>query len=204
MTEVGSNGGVPLTNFRSSFDWGQSWIPHITAIVGPRLLRVSTLKEDTTEATDLIVLKADGIRLACRVRGKERDYSVQYGWDVTMTCRRETGSLCEWHKMILGDWGDWFFYGHASIDQFGHRAIFPWHLIDLRRVRTILRQRPWPELGPNRDLTGFRCWFHAFDVRREIRQAVLASSLPIDQNRVPAGRRVQGPPVEVQGDPLPF
>ena len=112
MNALDSYNGASRTDFRTSFDRSKHWNPLIKLIVGQHLLRDSTLEEDTKEATDLIVLKSDGIRVACRVR--EYGYANTFPFDVTITCRRESGAKCEWDKMVLGDWADWFFYGHGS------------------------------------------------------------------------------------------
>jgi len=169
--------GASHTDFRSSFESSKRWNPIIKRIVGPYLLRDSTLVEDTTEATDLIVLRAEGVRVACRVRNHNGGYASRYPWDITMTCQRETGSKCEWDKMILGDLGDWFFYGHgnSSCDDIEH-----WFLVDLGIARPYLRSGNWIKKGPNKDVPGKRCWFYAFNAQRfPISSAIIAQRVPV-------------------------
>ena len=56
------------TKFSTSFAWSQQWIPKLRAAVGYYAFRPATYEEDTKEATDLIMLEASGLRVACRVR----------------------------------------------------------------------------------------------------------------------------------------
>jgi hypothetical protein len=131
-------------------------------VLGPYVLREANLDEDRTQATDMILLKANGLRVACRVRGcTGRSYEKKYAYDVTITCRRESGASCEWDKMIVGGMADWFFYGHALN---GH-DIAPWYIVDLAIARPWFLAFPGPEIS-NRDAPGRRCFFHVFDVNR--------------------------------------
>jgi hypothetical protein len=174
MSETALLSGESRTKFSSSFAWSQAWLPKLREIIGPLILRPSTLAEDTTEATDLIVLKAEGIRIACRLR--KPGYADAFGKQVTITCRRETGSKCEWDKMILGDWGDWFFYGHATALTPDDGHIRPWTLIDLQKMRSAVRGKRWIETGPNRDAAGHRCWFFAFEPQYCFPEAIIAKA----------------------------
>lgn len=160
MTVTDFKGGASHTEFRTSFEISKRWNPIIRSIIGPYLLRDSTEFEDCNESTDSIVLKSDGIRVACRVR--EPGYVERYGWEITFTCRRETGSKCEWDKMILGDWSDWFFYGHGTQTRSG---IYPWFLLDLKLARPYLRSGRWYDAKPNKDAPGRGCFFYSFDLR---------------------------------------
>lgn len=150
---------------RETFDWQAEWIPVVRQIVGARLLVEAEMQADREEATDLIVLESPGMfRVACRLRTP--GYVDRFPYDVTVTCRRETGWSCEWDKMVLGDWGDWFFYGHTTTDSPDDGgSICPWYIIDLAEARRWMRDNHGSVLGPNRDRPGRRCWFYAFDVR---------------------------------------
>lgn len=150
------------TNYRDSFTWAQRWIPQLRRFLGSHAFRESTLEEDRKEATDLIVLRAPGLRAACRVR--RPGYSERFGNQVTVTCRRETGAPCEWDKMVLGGWGDWFCYAHATDESPTKGTLRPIYLLDLAVIRPYLIEHHGPEHGPNKDAAGRRCWFYAFPV----------------------------------------
>lgn len=169
MNASNSSVGVSPTDFSTEFKWSNQFIPRIRQIIGPLLLRPSTVKEDTEEATDLIMLRAEGIRIACRVR--RPGFSQKWGNEITITCRRESGSECEYDKMILGGLADWFFYAHAP-------DLTPRFLIDLHRARRIIidavNMGAVRECGPNRDSIGRRCWF--FPVKVSLLQSAIIAS----------------------------
>lgn len=171
MNALVSRTGESHTNFQQSFRWSNQWVRPICKIVGPYLLRQSTPWEDQKESTDLIVLRADGLRIAARVRQPGYD---QYADEITITCRRESGAQCEWHKMVMQDWGDWFFYGHATDLNADFGIIQPWFLIDLSKARPFLRSQRWREWGPNKDSLGKRCWFYPFKPHQDFPGAIIA------------------------------
>lgn len=155
---------------QKTFDWQSRWVPRVRYIVGARLLQPATLEQDQSEATDLFVLQSrGGLRIACRLR--QPGYDKRYPDDITITCRRETGAECEWHKMIVGGFGDWFFYGHVVDGKQPAQvnSIRPWYIVDLGVARDWLRDNHGKERGPNKDRPGYRCWFYAFDVRAMVR-----------------------------------
>ncbi len=159
MNEKTLNGGESYTDFQTEKKWSDQFIPKIRQIVGPQLLRPSTLKEDQEEATDLIMLRAEAIRIACRVR--HEGFAERFGNQITITCRRENGYECEYDKMILGRMANWFFYAHAPL-------LLPRFLIDLEKARPtiieLVNRGRIKESGPNRDTPGKRCWFFAIDI----------------------------------------
>lgn len=165
------NVGESFTDFRTEKKWSDQFIPRIRQIIGPHLLRPSTLKEDTEEATDLIMLRAEALRIACRVR--REGFVGRFGHEITITCRRESGRECEYDKMILGGMADWFFYAHAP-------DLLPRFLIDLDKARgTIIdfvNRGRIRELGPNKDEPGKRCWFFAINISM-ITDAIIAKNL---------------------------
>jgi len=150
------------TNFLGSFKWAQTWIPKIAPILGRYAFRESTFEEDTKEATDLIVLRAEGLRVACRVR--KPGYVEKYAGEITITTRRETGSPCEWDKL---DRADWLFYAHATKENITDEGarLWPYTIIDVKKALPKLRElkNRLPE-QPNRDALGKRCFFTAFRV----------------------------------------
>src|SRR3989304_10383991 len=113
--------------------WSKLWIPELRRLIGPHVLRPGNFREDALEGTDLIVLTADRLRIACRVRhpGKSRFWGDQ----VTFTDLRESGAPCEADKGLRGGWGGLFFYGHATEDDPARGEIDPWFLLDLNLLR---------------------------------------------------------------------
>lgn len=151
--------------------------------IGPQLLRPGTLEEDQKEATDLIVLKADGIRIACRVRTPGY---LKWKDEITITAKRESQARCEWDKMIVEGLGDMFFYGHATCDVVSEPKadIHPRYLIDLRIARPWILANPGELRGPNKDAVGRRCWFRAFNLqqmKRELgNECIVAANPEVD------------------------
>lgn len=110
--------------------WSDLFIPQIQQIVGPRLLVPAPLEVDRKEATDLIVFKAEGMRIAARVRRSGwRDHHER---EFTIRSRVPSGADTELQKIISG-WGDWMFYGFAESEE--PPRIFPWIIIDLKSFR---------------------------------------------------------------------
>jgi hypothetical protein len=126
----------PRGKVAADLAWANQFMPFIRAVVGPCLLGPSTLQEDTQENTDLRVLIARDMRIACRVRAQK--YRELYGDEFTFRVRRDTGAEAEFNKMLEG-WGDWFFYGFAT--ECAELAIDPWWIINLEVFRSQYRQR---------------------------------------------------------------
>jgi hypothetical protein len=137
--------------------WSDQFIPHMKRIIGPHLLVESSFEVDTKRASDLVLMQAASLMIACRVR--RPGYAEKYGNQFTMRFRRESGVETEYSKIVKG-WGDWLFYGHASTTP---GVIDRWMLIDLRHFRAQLineqsRQAIRSGVTPNGDGTYFR-WF---------------------------------------------
>ena len=169
------------TTFRQSFGWQRAFIPQVRNIVGPELLEEAPMDEDQKRCTDLMVFKMKDQRIASRLRTPGYAKGDWY-YEVTVTCRRETGGPCEYPKLKEG-WGDLFFYGHTTNMSAAKGVITPWWLVRLDRWRQYDALHPnLPELGPNKDAEGRRCWFKAYDVRKlvaEYPDALHASSEPL-------------------------
>lgn len=119
--------------YREDRAWSDKYIPTIKKIVAPHLLVEAPAFVDMKHATDLIVMKAKGIMLACRVR--RPGYAGKYPYQFTLRVLRDNGAETEFMKIANG-WADWMFYGHAvSADSTG---ISPWYLIDLHVFRRQL------------------------------------------------------------------
>lgn len=140
-------------SFETDFRWQAQFIPAIKQIVGPLLLATASYEQDAKEATDLVVLRADGLRIGCRVR--RPGYDKRYPWDFTIRYHRETGSETELAKIQDG-WCDWLFYGHAP-------TLHRWFVVNLDSFRHHLAFNLWPikyEDKPNGDGT----WLRAYNV----------------------------------------
>lgn len=161
--ETDSFHGVPSmrNEVKRELSWSKSWIDHIRTIVGKFILRESTLDEDRKEGTDLIVLRAEGVRIACRLR---HPGYAQYGQEVTITYLRENGCSCEWNKIIEEDWADWFFYGHATVEEASCGVIYPWHIINLSVLRSGISKLDIVREDWNKDPVGWRCRWRAYNV----------------------------------------
>ena len=93
-----------MNEFQTDFRYQSGFLPVIKAIVGPLLLEPSSFELDTREATDLLVLLARDMRIACRVR--RQGYSEKYPWEFTILSSRPSGAITEMAKIVDG-WGDW-------------------------------------------------------------------------------------------------
>jgi hypothetical protein len=112
--------------------WADTYVAELCHLIGPYLLRPSTLEQDIKEATDLVLLRARDLNIACRIR--RPGYAEQYPRQFTIRSRRDSGTMTEYEKIRDG-WGDWFFYGHARPC---FPTIHPWYLIDLNAFRSHL------------------------------------------------------------------
>lgn len=98
-------------------------------ILGLHLIGEPALEEDVERNTDLIVLKMEAVRIACRIRRYE--YFDKYPNEITIRSGRPTGTKTELTKIIEG-WGDYFFYGFSTGDE---RALCAWKLCSLNAFR---------------------------------------------------------------------
>lgn len=159
-------------SYRSDREWSDLYLPRIKALVGPHLLVPAPFEVDSEQATDLIVLRARDMQIACRVRTPGFTDKPRWRRQFTVRCKRDTGAKTELAKIIDG-FGDWMFYGHATglADE-----INPWFLLDLHVFRAALirhRQRPVTfESCDNGDGT----YFKAYDIDSFPSQLVIAAS----------------------------
>jgi hypothetical protein len=123
--------------------WTDLFLPEIKAILGQHLIGAAPLEEDQHRNTDLIVLRMEAVRIACRIRRavglQGQSYLEKYGTQFTIRAGRPSGQETELTKIIKG-WGHYFFYGFA----------------DERLVRWALG-----------DLNIFRLWFNRELARRK-------------------------------------
>ena len=165
--------------WQSDKDWSDRFIPEIKQIVGPHLLVPSNLIEDQKQATDLKVLVARNLTIACRVRRPH--YYPKYKSEFTIRYARDSGAKTEYQKLKDG-WGDWMFYGFSDKPE---KSLIFWCLLNLESWREQ-HDKPWIRSGttPNGDGTYFK-WF---DVRsfKSNPPLVIASLEPIQQRQIAA------------------
>ncbi len=156
---------MPTVSENISF--GRRFLPTIKSILGPLAFEEAPMDMDLHEATDLLLLKARDMRVACRMR--RVGYWDKHPWQFTIRSKVPSGVKTELDKIIEG-WGDWLFYGHQ------HHAdattIFKWLIIDLHNFRAHLIHRTdncWGDYIPNGDGTCFAAW----DVRNFARNPPL-------------------------------
>lgn len=121
--------------WRKDFDFQRPFIPEMKRIIGEHLISEATAEEDQSHNTDLIVLRLEAVRIACRVR--KFQYLPMYGHQITIRYSRPNGKPTEYQKMSAG-WGDYILYGFSN--QQGDR-LARWVLGDLRVFRQMLALR---------------------------------------------------------------
>lgn len=98
-------------SFRDDFDWQQRLIPQVKQVLAQHLIVEAPFEEDADRNTDLIVLRLDTIRVACRLR--TFGFVNRFPDDFTIRVSRPSGAKTELAKVIEG-WGDYIFYGFAN------------------------------------------------------------------------------------------
>jgi hypothetical protein len=98
-------------NWTADKRWSDTFLPQIKQILGLYLIGEPPIEEDAERNTDLIVLKMEPVRIACRVR---KYYALNH-WPDEFTIRecRPSGTKTELAKIIEG-WGDYIFYGFSN------------------------------------------------------------------------------------------
>jgi len=150
-----------MTDWEKDKAWSDRFLPEIKAILGMHLIGEPALEEDQQRNTDLIVLKLDNVRVACRVR--KAFYVIGYGDEFTVRSGRPCGVKTELQKIVEG-WGDYMFYAFADDDE---RRLTKWTLARLNVFRlwfnrrlSVLAPGEMPgEQQQNRDKSSS---FHAF------------------------------------------
>lgn len=129
--------------FRTDFDWQRAFVPHVVRIVANYLIAEAPFEEDARHNTDLLVLKAETTRVACRLR--RFDQLSSYGDQFTLRASRPNGCDTELTKVLRG-WGDYIFYGFVNHDESDLAA---WLLGDLNEFRIwhhrelVCGRTPW-------------------------------------------------------------
>lgn len=116
-------------SFRDDYDWQRGLIPQVKQVLAQYLIVEAPFEEDADRNTDLIVLRLDTVRVACRLR--TFDFAKRFPDDFTIRASRPSGAKTELAKVIEG-WGDYIFYGFA--DEAGD-GLVGWLLGDLKVFR---------------------------------------------------------------------
>lgn len=149
-----------MSDWKSDKRWSDRFLPEIKQILGLYLIGEPPQEEDSERNTDLIVLKMEPVRIACRIRRFE--YMKKYPNEITIRSGRPSGVKTELTKIMEG-WGDFFFYGFANEDE---TRLAMWRLCDLKEFRVWLFRKLYtgkmPGIEkPNGDGSST---FHAFNV----------------------------------------
>lgn len=120
---------MKVADWQADKRWSDRFLPEIKAILGTHLIAEPPIEEDAERNTDLMVLRMDAVRVACRVR--KHNYVSRYGHEFTIRSGRPSGVKTEITKIIEG-WGDYLFYGFCDR---GERELCQWVLGDLKAFR---------------------------------------------------------------------
>lgn len=136
--------------------WSDRFLPEIKMILGRELMTEAPAIEDMTRATDLIVLRFESVRIACRVRRNK--YLAKYRNEFTLRSKVRGKNDTEITKILSG-WGDFMFYGFADETE---TELAAWTLGDLNAFRIWFNRQLVANKGElpcfnkgNSDGTGF-------------------------------------------------
>jgi len=150
-------------NWKREKQWSDTFIPEIKRNLGEFLVGEPAIEEDQERNTDLLVLKLDPVRIACRVR--RYSYMSRYGNQFTLRYKLVNGCKTELAKVSEG-WGDYMFYAFSNPEEYRLQA---WRILSLNAFR-IWFNRELVKLDRGQ-LPGIECkngdgiLFRAFDVR---------------------------------------
>ena len=126
--------------------WTDDLLPHVKRILGEHLIGQAPHEEDAKRNTDLIVLKLDAVRIACRIRTYK--YYLRYPDEFTIRVDRPSGMETELTKILKG-WGNYFFYGFSDD---GKAYLVKWTLGDLNAFRIWFQRQT--AMSPARVIPG--------------------------------------------------
>lgn len=142
--------------------WSDAFLPEIKQILGLWLIGEAPVEEDAERNTDLIVLRMEAVRIACRVRNHK--YVARFSDEFTLRAGRPSGVKTELTKIVEG-WGNYFLYGFATADESGLAA---WTLADLSVFRLWFNRQiveNWGDVpGTRRDNADGSSFFFAYDI----------------------------------------
>lgn len=142
------------SGFRSDKQWSDKFITKFQMVAGLLITSAAPIEEDALRNTDLIVLTARSVRIACRVR--RHKYYLSNPFDFTIRSSRDSGAETELSKILSG-WGDYLIYGFSNQAETNLEA---WRIIDLDCFR-----RTHAQLKKQSISNGDGTHFDAFDVR---------------------------------------
>ena len=134
-----------MSEWKQEKRFSDKFLPEIKRILGEYLIAEPPVEEDMERNTDLMVLRLDAVRIACRVRKYE--YLKNYGHQFTIRFKTKYGNKTELTKIMAG-WGDYFFYGFSDK---GELTLAKWILGDLKALRLYINRslcqnkKPWFE-----------------------------------------------------------
>lgn len=115
--------------YKSDKRWSDRFLPEIKTRIAQHLLIEADEEEDQYRNTDLRILIARDLRIACRIR---RPQWVSNANEFTLrTERPKSGNKTELQKVLDG-FGDYFFYGISDIREIG---LAYWRFCDLNVFR---------------------------------------------------------------------
>jgi hypothetical protein len=161
-----------MSDWKVEKNWSDRFLPEIKMILGLYLIGEPPVEEDAERNTDLMVLKLDAVRIACRVR--RNSYLKNYGHQFTIRYKTKNENKPEITKIMEG-WGNYFFYGFANE---AGTELQKWFLGNLNAFRIYMNRRlalgktAWNEVRDNPDGSGLA----AFNVL-EIPDFVIADSI---------------------------
>ncbi len=119
--------------------WSDRFLSEIKGIVGMHLIGEPPIEEDAERNTDLIVLKMDAVRIACRVRKPEYLHKAegQYRDEFTIRSGRPSGVKTEYAKIVEG-WGDYLIYCFSDREE---SRLAAWVLCSLNVFRLWAMQQ---------------------------------------------------------------
>jgi len=112
------------------YQYGRQFTAHIKQIAGEHLIGEAPFEDDAERATDLVVLRLEAVRIACRVRRAR--YETRYAHEFTIRAERSNHARTELAKIVEG-WGDYLVYGFGEETT---RRLSSWLLGDLRIFRS--------------------------------------------------------------------
>lgn len=124
-----------MIGWKSDKEKSDRYLPEIKSILGRHLIGEPPIEDDQERNTDLIVLKMDAVRIACRIRS--HSYLERYPNEFTIRSARPSGVKTELTKIIEG-WGDYFFYGFGDETE---SSLAKWSLCDLKVFRWWFNRR---------------------------------------------------------------
>jgi hypothetical protein len=136
-----------VSSFDRDFDWQRGLLPEVKRILANHLIVEAPAEEDMQHNTDLIVLKLDTVRVACRLRHYEYLFLKDYKNEFTIRSERRSGVDTELPKMLSG-WGDYIFYGFANQEA---TELLAWVLGNLKVFRLWHHRELWAKRRPGEE-----------------------------------------------------